>query len=163
MTKITAAFCLVAIALGILLHTTAADAQSLRTWVSGLGNDSNPCTRTAPCATFATAYANTAAGGEIDILDGGEFGGLTGVQAIYHSITIANDGTGTATANGGLFIIAPSTDTVVLRGLNFSGAAGDANSPGLLVKGGGALVIDHCTFHDFPAVPAIEFFPDGPA
>jgi hypothetical protein len=166
MTKITVAFSFVAITLGVLLHATAANAQSARTWVSGVGSDSNPCTRAAPCASLATAYANTAAGGEIDVLDGGDFGPLVGIPSIYHSITIANDGTGTATissANGGLFIMAPSTETVVLRGLNFSGASGGINSPGIWVHGGGALVIDHCTFHDFPAVPAIEFFPDGAA
>lgn len=51
-----------------------AHAQATRTWVSGVGDDANPCSRTAPCKTFAGAISRTAAGGEIDCLDPGGFG-----------------------------------------------------------------------------------------
>src|SRR3984893_8976320 len=68
--------------------TTGAFAQASRTWVSGVGDDVNPCSRTAPCKTFAGAISKTAVGGEIDTLDSGGFGTLT----ISKSITI--DGTG---------------------------------------------------------------------
>jgi hypothetical protein len=64
-----------------------AQAQATRTWVSGVGDDVNPCSRTAPCKTFAGAISKTAIGGEIDALDPGGFGAVT----ITKSMTI--DGT----------------------------------------------------------------------
>src|SRR5438309_8358314 len=72
----------------ICLWSSAAHAQANRTWVSGVGDDVNPCSRTAPCKTFAGAISKTAAGGEIDVLDPGGFGPVI----ISKSITI--DGTG---------------------------------------------------------------------
>src|SRR5881409_1771726 len=69
--------------------TAALHAQATRTWVSGVGDDANPCSRTAPCKTFAGAISKTATGGEINVLDPGGFGGVT----ITKAITI--DGTGT--------------------------------------------------------------------
>ena len=59
----------------------SANAQT-RTWVSGVGNDANPCSRTAPCKTFAGAISKTAAGGEINVLDPGGFGAVTITKAI---------------------------------------------------------------------------------
>jgi hypothetical protein len=67
-----------------LLYAAPAQAQATRTWVSGVGDDANPCSRTAPCKTFAGAISKTAPGGEIDALDPGGFGALT----ITKSITI---------------------------------------------------------------------------
>src|SRR5438876_2193224 len=52
-------------------------AQATRTWVSGVGDDANPCSRTAPCKTFAGAISKTASGGEINVLDPGGFGAVT--------------------------------------------------------------------------------------
>ena len=74
-------------AFGIVLMTaltTAAFAQATRTWVSGVGDDANPCSRTAPCKTLAGAISKTAAAGEINILDPGGFGAVT----ITKSMTI---------------------------------------------------------------------------
>ena len=68
----------------VSLPTTSAHAQATRTWVSGVGDDANPCSRTAPCKTFAGAISKTAAGGEIDCLDPGGFGAVT----ITKSMTI---------------------------------------------------------------------------
>src|SRR3954453_4616932 len=62
--------------------STAAFGQATRTWVSGVGDDANPCSRTAPCKTFAGAMSKTAEGGEIDVLDPGGFGGVTVTKAI---------------------------------------------------------------------------------
>src|SRR5256714_13495236 len=56
--------------------------QATRTWVSGVGNDANPCSRTAPCKTFAGAISKTAAGGEISVLDPGGFGAVTITKSI---------------------------------------------------------------------------------
>src|SRR5689334_17604842 len=68
----------------IFLLSAPAAAQATRTWVSGVGNDANPCSRTAPCKTFAGAISKTATGGEIDAMDPGGFGTLT----ITKSLTI---------------------------------------------------------------------------
>src|SRR6058998_883111 len=65
-----------------------AHAQATRTWVSGVGDDANPCSRTAPCKTFAGAISKTAAGGEINVIDPGGFGGVT----ITKSLTIKAEG-----------------------------------------------------------------------
>src|ERR1700741_1410121 len=59
------------------LYATPADAQATRTWVSGVGDDVNPCSRTAPCKTFAGAISKTAANGEINCLDPAGFGSMT--------------------------------------------------------------------------------------
>lgn len=62
---------------GLSLGGMSAHAQASRTWVSGVGDDANPCSRTAPCKTFAGAISKTAASGEIDCLDPGGFGTIT--------------------------------------------------------------------------------------
>ena len=89
---------------GLAFATTAA-AQSTRTWVSGVGDDVNPCSRTAPCKTFAGAISRTAAGGEINAIDPGGYGAVT----ITKSITI--DGGGTMSS-----ILAASTNGVIING-----------------------------------------------
>ena len=71
-----------------VMWTVPASAQATRTWVSGVGDDANPCSRTAPCKTFAGAISKTAPGGEIDALDPGGFGALT----ITKSITLDGGG-----------------------------------------------------------------------
>src|ERR1700739_342569 len=73
---------LAATLLVILLWSSAAHAQATRTWVSGVGDDANPCSRTAPCKTFAGAISKTAASGEINVLDPGGFGAVTITKAI---------------------------------------------------------------------------------
>ena len=114
---------LAAFALSLMFGT--ASAQATRTWISGVGDDANPCSRTAPCKTFAGAISKTATGGEIDALDPGGFGSVT----ITKSITI--DGTGTlastlaAGTNGIIINITGTQDTakaVRLRGLSINGA-----------------------------------------
>src|SRR5918911_5162304 len=77
LTKLAPALVLVALAL-----PGSAFGQATRTWVSGVGDDANPCSRTAPCKTFAGAISKTAAKGEINCLDPGGFGGLTITKAL---------------------------------------------------------------------------------
>lgn len=111
--------------LAVLVFTCAfaslAQAQASRTWVSGVGDDANPCSRTAPCKTFAGAISKTAACGEIDALDPGGFGAVT----ITKSITI--DGTGTfasilASLTTGIIINAnTTTDVITIRGISING------------------------------------------
>src|SRR6188474_2976615 len=91
--------------------SSIANAQATRTWVSGVGDDANPCSRTAPCKTFAGAISKTAAGGEISVLDPGGFGAVT----ITKSIAIVNQGSlGSVLAAGtnGIFINTPGIHVV---------------------------------------------------
>src|SRR3954470_4780478 len=103
----------------VLLWAGLAGAQASRTWVSGVGDDTNPCSRTAPCKTFAGAISKTAAGGEINALDPAGYGTVI----ITKSITI--DGHNTlasllASATVGVTISAGATDVVTLRGLSIN-------------------------------------------
>src|SRR5208282_6321442 len=79
-TKITATIVLMMFSFCAL--SSVAHAQATRTWVSGVGDDANPCSRTAPCKTFAGAISKTATGGEINCLDPGGFGALTITKSI---------------------------------------------------------------------------------
>ena len=112
--------------LAILGITSAslAHAQATRTWVSGVGDDVNPCSRTAPCKTFAGAISKTAAGGEISVLDPGGFGAVT----ITKSITIdGSQGSGFGSilstgASAGVVVNAGVNDVITLRNLSINGA-----------------------------------------
>jgi len=123
-----------AIVCGPMLGPNAAHAQT-RTWVSGVGNDANPCALTAPCKTFAGAISKTVAGGEINCLDSGGFGTVT----ITKSITIDCQGAiGSILASGtnGVNIndsatATPGTIKVILRNLTINGA-GNTPTPGLI-------------------------------
>jgi hypothetical protein len=99
---------------------TFASAQATRTWVSGVGDDANPCSRTAPCKTFAGAISKTANGGEINCLDPGGFGGVT----ITKSLTIKchyTEGGVLVSGTNAIVINAANTDTITLRGLDING------------------------------------------
>src|SRR3978361_1440021 len=63
--------------LSLCAYAAPASAQATRTWVSGTGDDVNPCSRTAPCKTFPGAYSKTAAGGEMNCIDPGGFGSIS--------------------------------------------------------------------------------------
>jgi hypothetical protein len=119
--------------------------------VSGVGNDANPCSRTAPCKTFAGAISKTAAGGEINAMDPGGFGAVT----ITKSITIdggAGQIAGVLTGGtNGIVISAGANDTVTLRNLDINCIVGTV-SPGLngvQFNSGGALVVDNCKIYGF--------------
>lgn len=135
------------LALGILLLGCglAQAAGADRTWVSGLGSDMNPCSRTAPCQTFAAAYANTNVGGQINVIDAGGYGSLT----ITHSITIDGSESFSSVLSSmdtvGFLINAGPSDVVVLRGLNIQG--GGKN--GIRFLGGGKLYVEDCRIFGF--------------
>jgi len=103
---------------------TAALGQATRTWVSGVGDDANPCSRTAPCKTFAGAISRTAPGGEISVLDPGGFGAVT----ITRSITI--DGGGIVGS-----ILAANTNGIIVNGANVV-----VNLRNLAINGGGTAI-----------------------
>jgi len=100
-----------------------ANAQATRTWVSGVGDDANPCSRTAPCKTFAGAISKTAPGGEIDCLDEGGFGQVTITKAITIDCDSGPGGI-LAGAGNGININAGAGDTVNLRSININGISG---------------------------------------
>src|SRR3954464_637752 len=120
--KVVPAMLLIALAV-----PTFASAQATRTWVSGVGDDANPCSRTAPCKTFAGAISKTANGGEINCLDPGGFGGLT----INKTLTIKchyTEGGALVAGTNGIVVNATSTDNVTLKGLDINGAGGAAGA-----------------------------------
>src|SRR3954447_7411090 len=109
-----------ALALLALAVPSSAFGQATRTWVSGVGDDANPCSRTAPCKTFAGAISKTANGGEINCLDPGGFGGVT----IGKSLTIKchyTEGGVLVSGTNAIVVNATATDTVTLRGLDING------------------------------------------
>src|SRR5436853_2471004 len=108
--------------LGVLVFGTAImQGQASRTWVSGVGDDANPCSRTAPCKTFAGAISKTAPGGEVDALDPGGFGAVT----ITKAITIDGGGGQVASelvsGTNGIVVQAGANDTVILRNIRING------------------------------------------
>src|SRR6202051_5247847 len=98
------------------LAISVAKGQATRTWVSGVGDDVNPCSRTAPCKTFAGAISKTATGGEINVLDPGGFGAVTITKAITISSESFEGGVLVSGTNG-IVVVAGPNDDVVLRGL----------------------------------------------
>jgi hypothetical protein len=147
---------------------STAHAQATRTWVSGVGDDANPCSRTAPCKTFAGAISKTAAGGEIDCLDPGGFGVVT----ITKSLTIDCHETmgGVLSASSSGVIVNGAGAIVVLRGLVINGGP-PTPSPGLngvrFIQGA-SLVIEDCVLQNSLSTAAgngfgISFQPSGTA
>ncbi|MBS0439666.1 MAG: right-handed parallel beta-helix repeat-containing protein [Proteobacteria bacterium] len=135
----------VAVLFGGLLMAGSLYAQATRTWISGVGDDANPCSRTAPCKTFAGAISKTAAGGVIDVLDPGGFGGVT----ITKSITLENDGAiGSVLVSGTNGIIVNGAGAVVvLRGLSIEGIG--TGLAGVKFLNGRQLTVERCDIGDF--------------
>jgi len=129
-----------------LLAPTLAFAQATRTWVSGVGDDANPCSRTAPCKTFAGAISKTAAGGEISVLDPGGFGAVT----ITKAITLNGDGTLASILVSGtnaIIINAGASDTVIIRNLSFEGM--NTGLAAVRVLAAGKVVVENCAIYGF--------------
>jgi hypothetical protein len=129
------------------LAIAPAHAQATRTWISGVGDDVNPCSRTAPCKTFAGAISKTAAGGEIDALDPGGFGTVT----LTKSITL--DGGGGQVASilsspgvNGVNVSAQATDVIILRNLRINGAGG---ATGVQINTAAKVNIEKCEIFGF--------------
>lgn len=112
-----------------------ADAQATRTWVSGVGDDVNPCSRTAPCKTFAGAISKTATNGEINCLDPGGYGAVTITKSITIDCTTDFGSILSSSVNGITINITLATDTkkaVRLRGLAINGAGTGINGVRIL-------------------------------
>jgi hypothetical protein len=150
----------IAAALAAVGFSAPASAQATRTWVSGVGDDVNPCSRTAPCKTFAGAISKTAAGGEINCIDPGGFGGVT----ITKSIAIICDDVEAGvlvSASNGITINAAATDSIFLSGLDIHGTGNGIK--GVRYLAGGAVHIANSTIHKFQGAngAGISFAPSA--
>jgi hypothetical protein len=133
-----------------LLASAPASAQATRTWVSGVGDDVNPCSRTAPCKTFAGAISKTALGGEINCLDPGGFGGVTLIKAMtlncgYTLGSILVAGSPGITVNAGV------NDRVSIRGIHLTGVNQTATpgTIGIRILAGAAVSIEDSVISNF--------------
>src|SRR5687768_11212281 len=121
--------------------------QATRTWISGVGDDVNPCSRTAPCKTFAGAISKTASPGEINALDPGGFGTVT----ITKSITL--DGGGAyasilASTTNGIIINAP--DAIInIRNISINGAGTTLGINGIRILAARKVLVENCTISNF--------------
>jgi hypothetical protein len=132
---------------------------SSQTFVSAtLGSDSNPCTRMSPCLTFAAALAQTTAGGEIDVLDPGDFGPVTITKAVsIFSDAVGVAGTIPSSGTSGIVVSAGASDLINLRGLIFDGVNASGTS-GVVFTSGAGLHIHNCVLQGF-TTSGITFSP----
>jgi hypothetical protein len=131
---------------------STASAQATRTWVSGVGDDVNPCSRTAPCKTWAGAISKTADGGEIDALDPGGYGAVT----ITKAITLNGNGYGSTLVAGtnGIIVNPGADDDVILRNMNIVGTGQVGACPwtglsGVQILGGRTVRVDNVEINNF--------------
>ena len=149
------------VAAGLLLtsfYTPSAHAQATRTWVSGVGDDANPCSRTAPCKTFAGAISKTAASGTISVLDPGGFGSVT----ITKAITLDGggiEGSILGAGTNGVVINAGASDVVRLRNITIEGA--NSGVTGIKFNTGAALLLDRVRVQNFNTGYGLLFAPSG--
>ncbi len=136
-----------ALAFATALPVLSAQAQNTRSFVSGTGLDTNNCSFTAPCRSFAGAYAKTNASGEIDVLDPAGYGSLT----INKAISIQAHGFGGITAAGSgataITVSAGATDAITLNGLLIDGAG--TGSLGINITLAGSVQIIDCVIRHF--------------
>jgi hypothetical protein len=130
-----------------------------QTYVSAtLGSDANPCTYISPCLTFAAALAQTTAGGEIIVLDPGDFGPVTITKAVsIYADAVSVAGTMPSPGTSGIVVSAGASDMVYLRGLTFDGVNASGTS-GIVFSSGARLQIENCLVQDF-TTSGITFSP----
>jgi hypothetical protein len=135
-----------------LLCAAPGHAQSMHTWVSGTGDDVNPCSRTAMCKTFVGAISKTAAGGEISVYDPGSYGSVT----ITKSISIVDVGAKASmlvAGATGVTIKAGANDSVFLDGFVLEG--GGSGTTGISIVSAGSVHIRNCVIRGFQAAPGL--------
>ena len=134
------------IVIAIFFISKSGTAQATRTWVSGLGDDANPGSRTAPCKTFAGAISKTATGGEINAIDPGGYGAVT----ITKTVTIDGGGTFASilgAGTNGIIINAGTDGVVILRHLNINGAGTGIN--GVKILAAKKVIMEDCVLANF--------------
>ena len=134
------------------LAIAPAHAQATRTWISGVGDDANPCSRTAPCKTWPGAIAKTATGGEIDALDPGGFGALT----ITKSITLDGGGgqvASTLVSGTAGMTVNVAGGVVIIRNVRFNGLlnSGSPGTTGISIVAAAVVVVEKCEVFGFSA------------
>jgi hypothetical protein len=134
-------------AFSVLLSTASlAHAQATRTWISGVGDDVNPCSRTAPCKTFAGAISKTAPSGEIDTMDPGGFGAVTITKSITFDGTAGPAGVLVSGTNG-IVVAAGANDVVILRNLDINGIASGLS--GIRIISARDVYVENCRIYGF--------------
>lgn len=151
------------VALCLLCITSLAHAQATRTWVSGVGDDVNPCSRTAPCKTWAGAISKTATGGIIDALDPGGFGAVT----ITKAMTLEGTGTLASTLSSGVqgIIVNITSGTgrnVVLRDILIDGEGVTLGTNGINFIAGDSLTLERVSIKAYSST-GIIFQPNSAA
>jgi parallel beta helix pectate lyase-like protein len=137
---------ILAIAIFMFAFASFAQGQATRTWVSGVGDDANPCSRTAPCKTFAGAISKTATGGIIDALDPAGFGGVTITKSIMIDGGPFQAGVLVSGTNA-IVINATSTSVVHLRNLNVEGLG--TGLDGIRILSAGRVYVQNVQVHGF--------------
>jgi hypothetical protein len=135
----------------VILFADGAFAQQ-RTFVSGFGSDSSPCSRTAPCRTFAQAISQTNSGGEVIVLDSAGYGAFSITKpvsiisppGVYAGISVFS--------GDGIDINAGASDTVILRGLTVNNQGSEG--AGIVFHTGGALRVENCVINGFSTLNA---------
>ncbi len=151
MSKVRFTLNILAVAIFTLTVASMAQAQATRTWVSGVGDDVNPCSRTAPCKTYAGAISKTAVNGEISTLDPGGFGAVTitksitieGTQGQGYGSILHSGTTGVSIPYDNFTAVGETQKTVRLRNLNINGSGGSGGNAssglrGIRISGGAA-------------------------
>ena len=143
-----------------MVCNVSASAQATRTWVSGTGDDNNPCSRTLPCKSFGNTIAKTAAGGEINCLDPGGFGAVT----ITKSISIICDdvfGNVMVMGTNGIIINVPAGSYVTLSGFSLDGLgnSGNPGMHGIYIFQGGNISLRNMTITGFREGYGVNFVP----
>lgn len=158
--KFSTLFTAIVVACAMLWSAPAA-AQATRTWISGVGDDANPCSRTAPCKTFQGAISKTAAGGEINCLDPGGFGSLTITKSI--SLICDNTESGVLVAATNAFIINSTTAVVTISGFDFEGLGqtGVAGVNGIYIVDAAVVHIRNTRIRGFRNGYGINFQPQN--
>jgi len=146
-----------------MLYSAPASAQATRTWISGVGDDVNPCSRTAPCKTFGGALAKTAAGGEINCLDPGGFGSIIITKSI--SIICDNTEAGTLVAVANAIVINAPGAVVQISGFDIEGLGqtGVAGINGIYLTNGASLTVRNTKIRGFRNGYGISFTPSNNA
>jgi hypothetical protein len=147
------------VALTCFAGATTVNAQASRTWVSGVGDDANPCSRTAPCKTFAGAISKTAPGGSINAIDSGPFGPVNITKAMTLDGTESAAGI-IASAGNAIAVNAGANDVVSIRGLQLNGVG--SGFAGIRFNSAKALHVENTHITGFTAA-AIEFYPTAAA
>jgi hypothetical protein len=151
----TVALLVAALLSATVLASMAADAeaQASRTWISGVGDDASPCSRTSPCKTIAGAISKTAASGEINAIDPGGFGAVTITKPITIDLSSAGGRGGMLVAGTNAIIVnAAPGDDVVLRGLDIFNAGGacSGSTSAVRVLNAGSVRVEDSSIHGFP-------------